>query len=197
MPTPTSETSRSKALRRVAVGFVALALALAACGDDDDDKKTDRSGGGAGQGSAVKSGLTLGDETTLKGLKGVEVSARALQVEDPLTVPAKGLSQERPKAGRRFVAVHVRITNTGKKAYSDVPLNGSRLVTDVAKAANGTILLTGKCRTKKFATRLRLAPGASRKGCLPFQVKRGAKIKAFQLRLDSGFGPDTGVWTVR
>jgi hypothetical protein len=38
--------------------------------------------------------------------------------------------------------------------------------------------------------------GSSKRLCLPFQVKKKAKISAFRFRLNSGFGPETGEWAV-
>lgn len=175
---------------------VALTLAVTGCGDDDSDGQADKKKEDGGSEAAAP--LKLGETATLEGLKDAKVKIQALAVEDPLKVPPSknGLTQERPRTGRRFVAVHVRMTNVGKKPFDDVPLNGARLVTDVPKASNGTILLTGKCRSKRFATKLRLAAGESKKGCLPFQVKRGAKLESLQMRLDSGYGPDTGKWSI-
>ncbi|MGH2947575.1 MAG: hypothetical protein ACRDPC_15225 [Solirubrobacteraceae bacterium] len=37
----------------------------------------------------------------------------------------------------------------------------------------------------------------TREGCLPFQVKREAKLRAFQFQPDSGFGPEMGEWALR
>ncbi len=182
--------------RRAALAILAtLCLCPLACGEDDSSSSGGSAGGSSKpaekqEASGDKTGLKIGDETTLKGLKG-SLKVKILGIEDPLGSPPT----ERPKAGRHFVGVRIRLTNLGRETYKDAPLNGSRLVTTPDKAANPTILLSGKCPSK-FGTGMRLAAGASKTACLPFQVKRGAKVTAFEFRLDSGFGPETGEWTV-
>ena len=91
--------------------------------------------------------------------------------------------------------MRVSLTNAGDQPYRDAPLNGSMLVTDLPKAANPTILIGGNCPSK-HGTRLRMPAGSSKRLCLPFQVKKKAKISAFRFRLNSGFGPETGEWAV-
>src|SRR5215210_696527 len=173
-----------------------LAFALTACGGGDSAEESAASADSKAQ-SQEKQALKLGDETTLKGLGQESMKVKVIRVQDPLPLPpAKGLIQEKPRAGRRFVGVHVRLTNLGKETYEDSALNGSRLVTDVKDGANPTILLGGKCSSKRLGTRLVLKAGATRKGCLPFQVKKKAKVTAFEFRLDSGHGPEGAKWSV-
>lgn len=141
-------------------------------------------------GKAGATKVALGEEATLTGLEG-ELKVRVTKVVDPLPNPAT----ERPKAGRRFVGVRVTLTNLGEEAYRDAPLNGSMLVTDLPKAANPTILIGGGCPSK-LGTKLRMPAGSSKRLCLPFQVKQKARINAFRFRPNSGFGPETGEWSV-
>jgi hypothetical protein len=170
--------------------------AAAGCGSSSTSSGgTSASGGSSGGGTtaSAKAGgapkkLKLGTETTLKGLDG-SMKVKVLRFVDPMANPAT----ERPRAGRRFVGVYMKLTNIGTKRYKDAPLNGSRLVTDLPKAANPTILVSGKC-TSKAGTDLKIAAGESWTGCLPFQVKRKAKVKGIQFRLNSGYGPETGEW---
>ena len=174
----------------------ALALALAGCGGGGGDS----AGGGSEPAAAVTPAKTaegpgtkkvaLGEETTLKGLNG-EIKVRVTGIVDPLPNP----ETERPKAGRRFVGVRMTLSNVGDEPYRDAPLNGSMLVTDLAKAANPTILIGGTCPSK-LGTKLRMPTGSEQRLCLPFQVKKQAKISAFRFRLNSGFGPETGEWAV-
>jgi hypothetical protein len=173
------------------------ALALAGCGGGEEDATAGEGGGDAKAGAGskeAKKGTTkaaLGDEITLTGLNG-DVKVRVTKVVDPLPNP----KTERPKPGRRFVGVRAKLTNMGEKAYRDAPLNGSGLVTDVPKGANPTILITGSCPSSQ-GTKLRMPAGSSKSLCLPFQVDKKAKISAFQFRLNSGFGPETGEWAVK
>lgn len=134
--------------------------------------------------------LGLGDATSLEGLEDVQVEVAILEVEDPMT-PS---SRERARAGRRFVGVHARFTNEGAKKYDDAVLNGSHLVTDPPKAANPSIVLYGRCRSKPLVP-LKIAPGKSKKVCLPFQVKKKAAVKGFEFRTNSGYGDETGKWS--
>ena len=174
---------------------IAAALALAGCGSGDEPS----GGAAAAKATATPAAAAkpagpkkaaLGDELTLKGLRG-DMKVRVTGIVDPLPNP----ETERPKAGRRFVGVRVALTNAGDQPYRDAPLNGSMLVTDLPKAANPTILIGGSCPSK-LGTRLRMPAGSSKRLCLPFQVKKKAKISAFRFRLNSGFGPETGEWAV-
>ena len=184
----------------VLTATLASSVAVAGCGGDSTEPASS-SAAAAGtaskpSGGAAPKQLSIGDETTLKGLHG-SMKVKVLKVEDPMAAPpARGLLKEVPQKGNRFVGVQVRLTNVGDKLYSESLLNGSRLTTDVPKAARPTILLSGKCRSK-FGTNTRVPAGATKTGCLPFQVKKKAKVQAFELTLDSGYGPDKGTWAVR
>jgi hypothetical protein len=188
--------------RAALAAALALSLAAAGCGGSGDEKSSS-SGAAASSGAdtakaekADKETLAVGDETTLKGLHG-SMKIKVLEVDDPMKAPpAKGLIREVPRKGNRFVGVRVTLTNVGDEAYSDSLLNGARLVTDVAKGSQPTILLSGKCQSK-FGTKTRVSAGSTKTGCLPFQVKKKARVSAFELTLDSGYGPEKGTWAVR
>ena len=176
---------------------IAAALALAGCGSGGGSPggaaATEATATPAASASATPAGpkqAALGDELTLKGLRG-DMKVRVTGIVDPLPSPGT----ERPKAGRRFVGVRAALTNAGGRPYRDAPLNGSMLVTDPPKAANPTILIGGDCPSK-LGTRLRVPAGSSKRLCLPFQVREKARISAFRFRLNSGFGPETGEWAV-
>jgi hypothetical protein len=57
-----------------------------------------------------------------------------------------------------------------------------------------TILQSGRCQSKTLGIGLKLKAGTTRTGCLPFQVKRKAKVSGFRFTLDSGQGPETAEW---
>ena len=185
----------------------AILLSVAACGSSSE--KSSDSGGAAtssGSGAATadkakakdeaKETLAVGDETTLKGLHN-SMKVKVLKIQDPMKAPpAKGLIREVPRKGNRFVGVQVKLTNVDGEAYSDSILNGAHLATDVAKGSQPTILLSGTCQSK-FGTRTRVPAGGTKSGCLPFQVKKKAKVSAFELTLNSGYGPEKGTWAVR
>ena len=174
--------------RPLAAAALAVVTLAAGCGGEETTGPRERAATGA---SKEEEALKLGDKTTLEGLNG-DIEVQVLEVEDPI----EGITGERPRKGRRFVGVHVRLTNVSDEPYEDAPLNGSRLVTTVEKGSNPTILLSSRCPSK-FGTSLRIAPGRTREGCLPFQVKRKAKLRAFQFQPDSGFGPEMGEWALR
>jgi hypothetical protein len=186
--------------RLVQTFAIVLGVAVAGCGGDSEtaDPSAASAGGDAagGEEGAAKQ-LALGDGTTLKGRRG-SMKVTVLKVEDPMKAPPpRGLVRETPRKGNRFVGVHVRLTNSGDQAYTDSLLNGTRLTTDPGKAGRPTVLLGGKCRSKGFGTSARIAAGATKTGCLPFQVAKKAKVSAVSLTLDSGYGPETGTWSVR
>jgi hypothetical protein len=195
---------RPRILVRIALtAAIASSVAAAGCGGSTEATSSSSQGtgnsgsaGSGGSSSKAPKQLAVGDETTLKGLHG-SMTVTVLKVEDPMKAPPPhGLLREVPRKGNRFVGVYVRLTNVGDELYKDSLLNGSRLLTDIKKAAQPTILLSGKCRSK-FGTSTRVSPGGTKTGCLPFQVKTKAKVSAFALTLDSGYGPETGTWAVR
>jgi hypothetical protein len=184
--------------------MLALTVALAACGSSESGSSdsgsassgssgsTDTSDESAGTdtGNDASKNLKIGDETTLTGLHG-DMKVKVLGIIDPLTA-----DNEIPKPGRRFVGVRLRFQNLSNKPYKDAPLNGAIILTNVKKGANPTILLGSKCPSK-MGTHLRMKGGATLTGCLPFQVKKKAKVTGFKFALNSGFGPETGEWAVK
>jgi hypothetical protein len=184
--------------------MVGLTVAIAACGSSDTASKDSGSASSGASGSSGSSddsagtdtgndaskNLKIGDETTLTGLHG-DMKVKVLGIIDPLTA-----DNEIPKPGRRFVGVRIRFENLSNKPYKDAPLNGASILTNVKKGANPTILLGSKCPSK-MGTHLRMKGGATLTGCLPFQVKKKAKVTGFKFALNSGFGPETGEWAVK
>ena len=173
-----------------AIAIVA-AMPLAACGGDEGPATGAEVNPDSGRPEKTTKKLALGEEATLEGLESAAVKVKVTRVVDPMPNP----KTERPKAGRRFVGVRMTIANTSDKPYKDSLLNGSKLVTDVADGANPSILLTGPCASKG-AVGFQLPAGKSKSLCLPFQVKKKAKVSAFQFTMNSGFGGQTGEWAV-
>ena len=183
--------------RPLLVAASIAALSIAGCGGEEEAAGGgggSQAGGGGSQAggggqSAKKADLALGDGATLKGLEEDTLKVAVLSIDDPMKNPAT----ERPKQGRRFVGVRVRIENVGKKPYDDSVQNGTRLVTNMKEGANPTVLLSGKCPSK-WGIRFKLAPGATKTGCLPYQVLKKAKVTGVEMRLNSGYGPETATW---
>lgn len=130
----------------------------------------------------------VGDALTLKGYD-VTMRVVVLDVTDPLA----GGEYDEPDG--RFVGVKVKLTNVGDTAYSDSPSNGATLITRGDEQADPTLLTGGDC-SGSFSSSAKIAPGASRVGCIPFEVAAGKRIKTFQFTLNSGFGDETGEWRV-
>jgi hypothetical protein len=133
----------------------------------------------------------LGDAITLKGTD-TKMKVTVLEVMDP--VPAGQFDQ--PSKGRRYVGIRVKLRNVGAKAYSDSPSNGAKLIMTGDEQAKSTLLAEGDC-SSGFASDVTISPGSQEQGCIPFEVKKGKRPKRFQFGLDSGFGPQTGEWSLR
>jgi hypothetical protein len=135
----------------------------------------------------------VGDAITLAGQdEGSEMKVTLTAVLDPLPVG----EFDSPASGKRFVGIVIRMTNTGTANYSDSPSNGADIIYGADEQADGTIVSEGPCGGG-FSSQTRIAPGDSRKGCLPFEVGANNKLKQFQFTLDSGFADETGKWSLR
>src|SRR4051812_41677002 len=101
----------------VLIATVASSVAVAGCGGDSTEPASSNAAtaGTASKPSGSAAQLSIGDETTLKGLHG-SMRVKVLKVEDPMAAPpARGLLKEVPQKGNRFVGVQVRLTNVGDK----------------------------------------------------------------------------------
>lgn len=87
------------------------------------------------------------------------------------------------------MGVEFVLTNTGTSTYSDSPSNGAKLISKGDQQFDSTILSEGP-HGGSFASTVKIAPGAKRQGCIPFEVTRGVKVKTLQLALDSGFADE-------
>ncbi|WP_051838196.1 DUF4352 domain-containing protein [Streptomyces sp. NRRL WC-3742] len=99
-----------------------------------------------------------------------------------------------PADGKRFVAVQFRIKATGKKAYSDAPGNGAKVLDAQGQAYGSTVADTKA--GPSFQVPANIAPGESALGFVTFEVPKDAKLDKAQFGLDSGFAPQTGQWKI-
>jgi hypothetical protein len=107
--------------------------------------------------------------------------------------PGKATEFFPPAKGNRFVAVQIKLENTGSATYDDSPANGAVLLDTVQQSYDPDFSDVKDCPS--FASGVaRIAPGSSRLGCITFQVSKSTKVAGFQFTLDSGFGPETGEW---
>ncbi|MDQ3648164.1 MAG: DUF4352 domain-containing protein [Actinomycetota bacterium] len=112
----------------------------------------------------------------------------ALAVEDP--VPA-GSYLLRPKRGRRWVGLRLRLEGLGPGPYKDAPGNGSRLLAGDRGFRAVTAQPDG---CPPFEVLLKLAPGRSVTGCVIFEVPQGTSVGRFRFVPSSGFSPDVATW---
>jgi hypothetical protein len=132
----------------------------------------------------------VGQAITLKGNTN-RMQVTVLRVTDPL----QGGQYDTPSAGKRYVSVQVELRNVGSQTYDDSPSNGARLIMSDDSQASTTILSGGDC-TSDFGSKATVSPGSVEQGCIPFEAKTGTTPKRFQFGLDSGFGPQTGEWSL-
>jgi hypothetical protein len=179
------------------VGVVGIALWLTAlmigCGTqtvtteaDSPDAQVEADNDGGAPESAE-----LGDSITLDGNEdGLEMSVTPLKVVDPAKSD-DGFSE--PKAGNRYVAIQVRLENVGTIAFSDSPSNGAVVIDAKDQSYSASIF----DEVKPAFGSVKIAPGDGRVGFLTFELSKRAKLRSFQFTLDSGFGPESGQWSLQ
>ena len=191
MSRPTNIGSR---IRRAWTLSGCLVLAAVLMGQDDcSTTTTDQSDPSSDSGGKEKKPRSkVGDAITLKGNDDNKVKVKVVKVDRDLSVG----EFDEPQKGRKFVGVFVRLTNVGDKTYDDSPSNGAQLITNKDEQADSAMVSSGDCGSS-FASDATISPGSSQQGCIPFEVKEKAKPKTFQFGLDSGFGPETGEWSLK
>jgi hypothetical protein len=132
----------------------------------------------------------VGDSITLSGNEeGLEMEVTVMAVQDP----ARNLEQfTSPRKGSRFVGIQLNLENVGGATYADSPTNGAALIDSSGQGHDATFATL----KTEFNSNLRIQPGASQVGFIPFEIPRRAKLATFQFTLESGFGPETGEWTL-
>jgi len=177
----------------IVVGLIVIGAAAGGGGGPSTKNTADQNGdtgpaasGGSGSGGAKKA--SVGDSITLDGTTN-RMQVTVLKVLDP----APGGQYDQPQNGHRYVGVQVALKNVGTNTYSDAPGNGAKVITASDEQADTTLLEGGPC-SGGFSTDARISPGSRLQGCIPFEVPSAARLKTFQLSLDSGFGPQSGEW---
>lgn len=178
-----------------------VALGASACTTDTTDTVSTAPKAGASHGGDAASGAAQPKKKASAAKVGDTISLRGMDTKADVTVlkvvdKAKGADEfTTPDAGKRFVAVQFRITNTGSKAYDDSPSNGAKVVDTEGQGFDSSIADTKA--GPSFPGEVNLAPGATAKGFITFEVPKGAKLDKVQFGLDSGFADQTGQWNVR
>ena len=138
----------------------------------------------------VKRAAGYGRPLVLRGARpGVRLRVTPLGAVDP----APGSEFFRPQRENRLVALRVELVNVGTVVYADTTSNGARLVDGRGRTLRATILDAAE----PGLGRPRLRPGRRLVGTLSFELPKGVRLRALRLALDSGFGPETGAWTLR
>lgn len=132
----------------------------------------------------------VGDTLTLKGQE-TTLKVRLTGVLDPLT----GGEFDSPDSGKRYVGIKLEFKNAGGAAFSDAVSNGSTIVLEDNEQGDTTILSGGDC-SGSFGSDVKIAPGDTRAGCIPFEVPSAARLRSFQFTPDSGFADATGEWAI-
>lgn len=181
-------------------GLAAAGLITAGCSahavDTSPAATTSASAGtshAAAKASASPAEAGVGDTHTLTGNdSGEQVKVTLVKV-----IPtAQGADEfTTPDSGKRFYAAQFKLVNTGSKAYSDTPSNGST-VSDTSGQSYDSALGDDVSGCQAFASQTNLASGGTALGCVIYEVPKSAKIRQVQFTLDSGFADDTGQWTV-
>jgi hypothetical protein len=131
-----------------------------------------------------------GDSIALAGMHNDEkLTVTLVKFADPATVTDQFMQ---PDAGKRYIAVQIRITNTASTAYSDSPTNGAKLIDAQGQQYDLTFVDTSL--GQNFSGSVKLAPGATALGVMEFEMPTSEKAVTFQFTLDSGFADQTGQW---
>lgn len=139
------------------------------------------------QDARIKRAAGLGRPLLLRGAK---PGARLRVTPRFIVDPAPGSKYFQPQAANRFVAIQVELVNVGSALYLDTTSNGARV--DAGGRLRRASILDA---AEPGLNRPRLRPQARTTGTLSFEIPKGARIRSFRLTLDSGFGPETGIWT--
>jgi hypothetical protein len=135
----------------------------------------------------------VGEPVVVEGAgAGLRLEATLVRVLDPLRVGRF----DRPPRGSRLVGVELVLRNVGRATYADAPAGGATLLTTRDEEATPTLVSGGACGGA-FSAYTTLRPGARRRGCIPFEVRRRARLEAFELALEAGYGRKSGKWSLR
>ncbi|ETK36091.1 DUF4352 domain-containing protein [Microbispora sp. ATCC PTA-5024] len=135
--------------------------------------------------------VAVGATVSLKGIdQGLKVDVTVTKVVNDAT-PKNEFTK--PQDGNRYVAVEVKLGNTGQAVYDDSPSNGAKLIDDQGQQYNSTF---GEVREGVLLNAVTVRPGDSRKGVILFEVPKSTKLAKFQFSLNSGFADQTGEWVL-
>lgn len=171
---------------------LAVAIALSGCGTTTIVTTQSSAPASPAAHKASDNELSIGGSATLTGETSGE-SVKATLVAYKESIPAG--EDESPQAGMRYVGIILKLTNTGTVPYSDSPSNGATILTTTGRQGNEAIVTSGEC-SEGFSSSVKIAPGESEEGCIPFELAEGATAAKIQWTPSSGFGEETAEWSL-
>jgi hypothetical protein len=181
-------------MHRSLLAVAALVFALSGCSGTSIKQEPDQPGSGETTEAAPepKKAAKVGDTITLRGNEeGLTIAVTVVKVVDP----AKSKDEYSvPQEGNRYVAVQFTLKNVGEVAYGDTPGNGAKLVDTEGQGFDSTFADTRA--GPSMSSDVKLARGNTSKGFITFEVPKASKVQQVQFTLESGFGPETGEWTL-
>jgi hypothetical protein len=182
------------------IAAAATAFLLAACGSPAQvvgtaDPSSSSTGGAASQAAATAEAKAakVGSAITLDGNN--EGEHQSVTVVKVVQSPKSGNQFDAPKAGTRWVAVQLRIKNTGTVALELTPDFNSRVVDAEGQSYTSTLLGAATSAGPAFVGGAKLAPGKTSLGVVVFEVPKAAKVTGYQYD-GSVLGGSTGEWAI-
>ncbi len=190
---------RLRSATAVAAALVLAAVLAAGCGTTKivtvaEPTKTNSTppNSSATNQAPAKHPLTIGDAATLAGEKsGERLEATLMAYKEALSVG----EYDKPDSGMKYVGVILKLRNVGTAPYSDSPSNGATILTASGQHGKTTIIGSGEC-SEDFDSSVKIAPGESQEGCIPFELPEEDAAARFQWTPASGFGEETAEWTI-
>ncbi|HEY3959291.1 MAG TPA: DUF4352 domain-containing protein [Solirubrobacteraceae bacterium] len=171
-------------------GFVTVVLA--GCGTTRIVTVAQSTAASSTTSSSGHNELTLGDTATLAGERsGERLGVTLLSYRSTITVG----EYDTPDSGMKYVGVVLKIKNVGTAPYSDSPSNGATILTASGRQGKTTIIASGEC-SEGFASGVKIAPGESQEGCIPFELPQEDVAAKLQWTPASGFGEETAEWSI-
>ncbi|MEV0661508.1 DUF4352 domain-containing protein [Actinomadura luteofluorescens] len=173
--------------RMIAGAAVPAVLLAAAAGCDAGSVNTEPEKGGSPTGEATQSpakAARVGDTVRIEDDSSeVKLSVTLTKVVDP----AEPSEFETAPSGKRLVGAQFKVRNDGDKEYQDAPSNGARLIDTTGQAYEAGITAAANCEDFPNGE-VRLTRGETQKGCVTFEVAKGASVERIRFGASSGLG---------
>ena len=96
-------------------------------------------------------------------------------------------------AGHTLYGVTLIVQNAGKSLYNDSPDSSSTLVLSNDEQVDYSSASPPSCQDPST---IRIAPGAKRRLCVPFEIPRGSSPKTFQFTFQTSTSSALGEWSL-